>query len=63
MFFTSNEEPTSFGSLLQEDADQTKSLITICPYDADILLIAHVFISVTIIPQSLSALSLLELIA
>ncbi len=38
-------------------------MITICPYDVNILFIAHVFTFVVIIPQSLSALCMLELIA
>lgn len=62
MLLASNEGLVGLGSLLQESGDQTKSLITICPYDVDILVIAHVFTSVVIIPQSLSALCLLKLI-
>ncbi len=58
-----NESLAGVENLLQEGEDQTKSLITICSYDADILLIAHVFTSVAIILQSLSALCLLKLIA
>jgi len=49
MLITSNEGPESLVSLLQEGGVQTKSLITICSYDVDILLIAHVFIFVVII--------------
>ncbi len=56
MFLASSEGPTGLESLLQEGGYQTKSLIAICPYDTNILFIAHVFTFVAIISQSLSTL-------
>ncbi len=53
MFLASNEGHVDLRSLLQKGGDQTKSLIIICSYDVNILFIAHVFTSATIIPRSL----------